>query len=225
MSKNKYDERGILKPEYAMTESEIKALLLNTETQKTGNFDSNEVREILNNKLKSMQDDVVKNKIFFKTFEEYYNLLKGGISSGLLDKPLSFAFTLSFALVMPINTDEEAKVQEYIEDLKNIIANEIRNSLDGNGIMLAQELNNMQKNTSLYTITFKQYCDFCSALDLAIMAKLDNVDYMECVRTLQNAKVEPAKSYEEHIKLHKHQRRLLDIVTQFEQQTKGKPRK
>lgn len=223
MSKDMYDENGILKPEFVMTESERKAMLFNIGLPNTDELDFNKVKKILDEKIKTIEENIIKNKISFKTFEEYYILLKIGISSGLLDKPLSFALSLSFAFVMPIDTDErESKYEEYIEDLKDIIAKEIRKSLDNSGINLAQELLNRQKNASLYTITFTQYCDFCSALDLAIMAKLDNVDYMECIRTLQNAKIEPTKSYEEHIKLHKYQRRLLDMATQIEQQTRYK---
>lgn len=225
MPKDIYDKKGILKPECAWTESEKKAMIFNNDPQEIEKLDSNKVREMLYKKLKSMQDDVLKNKISFKMFEEYYNLLKSGILSGLLDKPLSFVLTLSDAVVMPIDNDEKKeKLQIYIEDLKNIIANEIRKSLDGDGIMLAQELTNMQKTISLYTITLQQYCSFCEKIRLAMMAKLDNVDYMECVRTLQNAKVEPTKTYDEHIRLHNYQKKLSDIVTQFEQSPKGKSR-
>lgn len=188
-------------------------------------LDDNKARDMIYKELKSMQKIVLMNNISFEMFEEYYNLLKRAISLGLLEKPLPFVLTLSDAAVMNITNDlKEEKIQEYREDLRKIVTNEIRKSLDGNEINLVQELNNFQKITSLYNITIQQYCDFCDKLSLAMMAKLDNVDYMECIRTLQRAKITPANTYDEHIRLHNYQRKLLDTAIQLEQSSKSKSR-
>ena len=72
MLKDMYDERGILKPEYTMTESERKAQLFNNnklilpdymnEPQPKVDVQSLMIKEKLNKSLKQMQEDIEKIK-------------------------------------------------------------------------------------------------------------------------------------------------------------------
>ena len=181
--------------------------------------------EKLNKELSLIQNKISMYNISLKDFEDYYSILKSAISSGLLKDPLSFALTLSNASVIINTDDDEYKKKEYMNDLENIIANEIRKSLDGNGSILVQELNSMQDTINLYTITIGQLCNYYEKLRLAMMAKIDNIDYLACVRILQNANVEPPRALDEHIKLNDIQNKLSRIAIKLNQQTKGNQKK
>ena len=235
MSKDMYDERGILKPEYTMTESQRKAQLYNNklilpgymnEPQPKVDVQSLMIKEKLNKSLKQMQEDVLKNKISLKKFEEYYILIKSGVTTGLLDNALTYVLTLSDAEVLPITTDnEEEKYYTYMKDLEDIIAKEIRKLLGADVLILESRLNGMMKTLNQYVVTLKQYYSFCETLQYAMMAKIEGINYMECARALQNAKIEAPKAYDEYIKLHNFQKKITAIIAQLEQQEKGKTRK
>lgn len=232
MLKDMYDERGILKPEYTMTESERKAQLFNNnklilpdymnEPQPKVDVQSLMIKEKLNKSLKQMQEDVLKNKISLKKFEEYYTLIKNGVATGLLDN----ALTLSDAVVLTMLTDnDEEKYYTYMKDLEDIIANEIRKSLGADVLILENRLNGMLKTINQYVVTLKQYYAFCETLQYAMMAKIEGINYLECAKALQNAKIESPKAYDEYIKLHNFKKKIASIVSQLEQPEKGKSRK
>lgn len=236
MLKDMYNERGILKPEYTMTESERKAQLFNNnklilpdymnEPQPKVDVQSLMIKEKLNKSLKQMQEDVLKNKISLKEFEEYYTLIKNGVVTGLLDNALTYALTLSDAVVLPMLTDnDEKKYYTYMKDLEDIIANEIRKSLGADVLILENRLNGMLKTINQYVVTLKQYYAFCETLQYAMMAKIEGINYLECAKALQNAKIESPKAYDEYIKLHNFKKKIASIVSQLEQPEKGKSRK
>lgn len=176
--------------------------------------------------LEQKREYNLKYKISFETFEGDYNFFKYVILNGLVDNYLPFALALLNAKIFPAETDiQEEKLNTYMEDLENIIASEIRKSLIDNGIVLTKELNNMQSNIIQYVITLNDYCNYCEKLELAMMAKLDDINYLELARTLQNARVESPKTYDEHVKYNSFSNRLSTIITKLEQQEKGTKRK
>lgn len=83
----------------------------------------------------------------------------------------------------------------------------------------------MQSNITQYAIKLNAYCNYCEKLDLAMMAKLDSINYLELARTLLNARVESPKTYVEHVKNNNLLNRLSLINTKLEQQEKGTMRK
>lgn len=211
MSENMYDEKGCLKSEYFWTESEIKAMLLNTEYkfESLKKEDYDKIRAVFNKKVKSIQEDILKNQISFKKFENAYYLLKAGSKAGLIDNPLAFALTLSRVIVA---NDEQ--YQSYAEDIKNIIAWEIRKSLGDNVNSLVDELNILQNKTSLYIISLNDYCSFCDKLELAMMAQIDNIDYVKCLDALIKAKMQEPKTYDEYIRYLNHFEKVVEMSIQ-----------
>ena len=237
MAKDMYDERGILRPECTMTESQRQSQIsINERTErKTSDthFQNNnknilsgsteKIKKMLNQELEKMQENIMKNKITFQEFEDYYHFFKTALASSLVDKPLIHTLTLSDAVVvMPV--DKEEVFSEYKKDLEEIIANEIRKHLPAKGLLLEDELNLFQKIKSQYIITFQQYTDYCEKLSLAVMAKLENVDLLECAKKLLSIKIE-TKKYDEHLKLHILRLQLIRIIASLEEPKKSNQRR
>ena len=237
MSKGMYDERDILRTEYTMTEAQRKAqILIDKKPETKRNYthflndnknilpgSTEKIKKMLNQELEKMQDNIMKNKITFQDFEGYYHFFKTALASGLLDKPLLYTLALSDAVVtMPI--DNKEKFYEYKKDLEDITANEIRKQLPAKGLLLADDLHKMQKIGYRYIITFKQYCDYCEKLSLSLMAKLENVDFLECAKILQNIKIETI-NYDEHLKLHILRLQLTRIIASLDEPKKRQTRR
>lgn len=173
--------------------------------------------------LEQKREHYLKYKI---SFEGDYNYFKYVISNGLVDNYLLFVIALLNAKIFSVETDiQEDKLNMYMVDLENIISSVIRKSLIDNGIALTKELNNMQSNITQYVITLNYYCNYCEKLDLAMMAKLDGINYIALARTLLNARAESPKTYDEHVKYNNFSNRLSAIITKLEQQGKGTMRK
>ena len=101
MSKDMYDEKGLLRPEFEITDAQRKSMLYNNKTEtinynkinydkinydkeiKITDNDTTAIKEKLNKSLKQMQKDVMYNIITLSKFEEYYILIAGGIAAGL----------------------------------------------------------------------------------------------------------------------------------------------
>lgn len=222
MRKDMYDDKGNLRIEYLMRElydecreAQIKCEKANIAWKKA-----------VNKLLEQKREYNLKYKISFETFEGDYNYFKYAISNGLVDNCLPFALALLNAKIFPAETYmQEEKLNTYMEDLENIIASEIRKFLIDDGMALTKELNNMQSNITQYVITLNDYCNYCEKLELAMMAKLDGINYLELARTLQNARVESPKTYDEHIKYNSFSNKLSAIITKLEQHEKDAKRK
>ena len=145
MSKDMYDKNFKLKPEFAMTEAEKRKMIYNDKlliqkyTNDSKSRDNTKVlmKEHLKKNLKLMQEEVFKNKISLKQFEEYYILIKSSIATGLIDDILTYALSLSDAVVLPLlDYGDDTKYLLYKKDLENIIAKNFRQNKNAQKLYL-----------------------------------------------------------------------------------------
>ena len=162
--------------------------------------------------LEAMSRDISMNKIPFNQFQLYYTALKGYISLGTEDY-LPYAMSLSNAEVIIIDYNSK--------DLGDIIANRLRKGLQAEKINLAEDYAKIKKLISTTNISLDSFYSSCDKLRLAMMAKIDGINYLDWAKTLQEASVIPAKTYDEIVKYQGYQKLLSDVVSQLEQNTKG----
>lgn len=170
--------------------------------------------------LEAMSRDVSMNKIPFNKFQLYYTALKGYISLGTEDY-LPYAISLSNAEVIIIDYNSEELFKKISKDLGDIIANRLRKGLQAEKIDLAEDYAKIKNLISTTNISLDSFYSSCDKLRLAMMAKIDGINYLEWAKTLQGASVIPANSYDEIVKYQGYQKLLSDVVSQLEQNTKG----
>ena len=88
-------------------------------------------------------------------------------------------------------------------------------------INLAEDYAKIKKLISTTNISLDSFYSSCDKLRLAMMAKIDGINYLDWAKTLQEASVIPAKTYDEIVKYQGYQKLLSDVVSQLEQNTKG----
>lgn len=170
--------------------------------------------------LEAMSRDVSMNKIPFNQFQLYYTALKGYISLGTEDY-LPYAMSLSNAEVLIIDYNSEESFKKISKDLGDIIANRLRKGLQTERINLAEDYAKIKNLISRTNISLDSFYSSCDKLRLAMMAKIDGINYLKWAKTLQGASVIPAKTYDEIVKYQGYQKLLSDVVSQLEQNTKG----
>lgn len=155
----------------------------------------------LANYLKELMNNSLDGDLLFDKYEEYCKFLKEAISSDVIDDPSLIANILLNASVVIDNKKEEIKYGVYERFLKSIIAKEVRKTLGGDGCFLKKEIKEIKKKLDNNTITMYQLYIFCENIDLALLAQLEDVDYVGCLHTLQNAKVYTPKNADEYLAL------------------------
>ena len=170
--------------------------------------------------LEAMSRDVSMNKIPFNKFQLYYTALKGYISLGTEDY-LPYAMSLSNAEIIIINYNSEELFKKISKDLGDIIADRLRKGLQAEKIDLAEDYAKIKNLISTTNISLDSFYSSCDKLRLAMMAKIDGINYLEWAKTLQGASVISAETYDEIVKYQGYLKLLSDVVSQLEQNTKG----
>ena len=153
----------------------------------------------LANYLKELMNSSLDSNLSFDKFEEYCNFLKQSISLEMLEDPSLIANILLNSSVLLENKKDEVKYGVYVRYLKSIIAREVRNTLGGNGSFLKNEINEIRNKFENNTVTLYQFYSFCASVTLALIAQLDDIDYVGCLHTLQNVKVYTPKNADEYL--------------------------
>ena len=155
----------------------------------------------LANYLKELMNNSLDGDLLFDKYVEYCKFLKEAISSDVIEDPSLIANILLNASVVIDNKKEEIKYGVYERFLKSIIAKEVRKTLGGDGCFLKEDIKEIKKKLDNSTITMYQFYSFCEKIDLALLAQLEDVDYVGCLHTLQNAKVYTPKNADEYLAL------------------------
>lgn len=142
--------------------------------------------------LESKQKEIEMNKISYDEFEKYYRFLKI-VDAVDRDNWFSFKHTLTNADVV-INSDmEKSKFLILKEDLDNMIAKNLRTSLNIKHFDLKKSYENAKQQVSTEghggRLDFEDYCNLCEDLRLAIPARLDEELCFECATFLLNTPV------------------------------------
>lgn len=172
--------------------------------------------------FEAMVNDITINKITLQQFFEYYNNLKNAIASQLVKEPLNYLLALSKAEVFPIKTyDEEEKFSKVSEEIGNSIALITRKQLEGK-VDLKDYFDKMINIINIQSISFKDFSKYYDMLELAIMAKAENVDLALCATTLLNAEVVATKTYDQDVKLNNCRKKLTQYILTIEKQSQHK---
>ena len=170
--------------------------------------------------LEKMQKEIAINKINFDEFEIYYKKLKEYIELGA-DDYLQYAISLSNALVLFITKDEEEVFKKQMNEIGNIIANNLRKKIENYKINLSSYYEDMKKAIGTKHIQLNEFCNYCDTLRLAMMAKIDGIDFLDWAETLQGAIITNTKTFEDSAKMLSYMIILGDIIEQLKQNTKS----
>lgn len=242
-----YDKNGLLKPEHAMTESGFIKSIVNNNQDIINNYNNipdGPVENIYHDRepieksfynnprkkysaINKSSQDLKLNKLFFNEFETYYIFFKNEISKGnSFDDYAEMAMVLAEVLVITRTNEEEEKLNKYKDELLDLIAENVyRKFIEKEGIKLAQFFEQMKDTINNYTITIKQYYNYCDYLNLAINARVEDIDCLDIARILQNAKVQLPRTYDESVKYISYRKSVNDHVKQLEQNAKGNLKK
>ena len=117
-------------------------------------------------------------------------------------------------------------MNSYYEVINNYIAKKIRKNLEKDGIDLVQKFAALKNRNNSYLMKVTEFCDYYYALNLAMMAKLDSIDFLDIIKTLYDIEVYPPISYDEIIKFNDCQKKLQNMFWNLvEQQTNENKRR
>ena len=249
MEDNKmYDEHGLLKPEYALTDTEIRerkfvdqskeyssprsesisskeANIASEERAKKIEENINALKEQSKKYLDSMKDDVFHNKIFYNEFSTYFTHLKMMIDNGLIINYLDYALALSNASVMILTDTEKEAYKENRKELKKLISKAVKTNLNDKKINLKAYFEQMKKIIEINGyISIKQYISFCNSFSLALLAEIDDIDYLEIAKLLDGVKILESKeiqTYDENKKLNEYRQFIKANIKKLEENQKG----
>lgn len=179
------------------------------EKEKKELLDTELTREI-KERLENMRKDVMMNRISVKAFKVYYALLKKATELKLIKSPLPYLLALSNAAVLRTTKDEFEEIQRILGDLNDKIAKTIRESM-GDKINVLYTLNEIPTNSKL---SFKQFCDYCDELRLAITTKFEGINIKESAQKLFNAEVDDLIGYDSHKKYNDYCQFLASIINE-----------
>lgn len=171
---------------------------------------------------------IYQNKLNFSEFETYFNLLINEFLNNPDDerKGEQLTLALSNATVITYNKVEDEKLNSYYEVINNYIAKKIRKNLEKDGIDLVQKFAALKNRNNSYLMKVTEFCDYYYALNLAMMAKLDSIDFLDIIKTLYDIEVYPPISYDEIIKFNDCQKKLQNMFWNLvEQQTNENKRR
>lgn len=172
--------------------------------------------------FEAMVKDITINKISLQQFFEYYNNLKNAVASQLVKEPLNYLLALSNAEVFPITTyDDEEKFSKISEEIRNSVASITKKRLEGK-VDLKNYFDKMINIINIQRISFRDFSQYYEMLELAIMAKAENIDLVSCATTLLNAEVEATKTYDQDVKLNNYRKKLTQYILTLEKQSQHK---
>ena len=179
------------------------------EKEKKELLDTELTRE-MEERLEDMRKDVMMNYISTKEFKAYYTLLKKATELKLIKNLLPYLLALSNAAVLRTTKDEFEEIQRIFGDLNDKIAKTIRESM-GDKINVLYTLNEIPTNSKL---SFKQFCDYCDELRLAITTKFEGINIKESAQKLFNAEVDDLIGYDSHKKYNDYCQFLASIINE-----------
>ena len=172
--------------------------------------------------FESMISDISINKVSLPQFVEYYNNLKNAISSQLVKNPLNYLIALSNAEVFPIVSEEDKEeLLRISEDLENAIALLAKKQIESK-INLNDYFENMRNIISNQYLSFGQFVKYYNVLELAIMAKVEDVDFVTYAKTLLNAEITATTTYDQNIEINLLKKKLIQYIFKLEQETQHK---